>query len=396
MAKKLRVKTFVSRTASTSRSTTFRPAPADSRFDAWLDSEAAEFRSQFNWFNEFRTPKISEATLTRLPARLDIDIINQYNLRTIDFGNWVSQFHRQNFNALLNVSLKDLASLVGSDNLGKGVLTIDWGGRGQRRALGLYKSWVKVINLRRHDRLDKLLNRLRDNGQGSTVDYVLNNYIEKTKGQNSGDNYGLNKKGIVWLLGSSGFGSFAHEFGHFLDNILYEKTKPRHKSSGLFTGDFVLPAEEVTERALLYALYGTNTVVAFNLTKADLTPLELAFFNVFTKTYYTPTKTGYKPSKNLTNIVDYCGGLNGNYNYWGSFCECWARIFEGWVQYALDKKGIQNKFLVTPEKKFEVQNKVIDGREVTVTSGRKVYPLSSTYPKINSDIKTILNIFAKT
>lgn len=378
---------------ATQRTTTVNPAPSDSRFDFWSGSEAAENRAEFNWFNEFRTPVISNATLTRLPSRLDLDIVQKYNLRTIDFGNWVTQFHRQNFNALLNVSLADLAKLIGTDNLGKGELTIDWGGRGQRRALGLYKSWVKVINLRRHERLDKLLKKV-NSGQAT---YIIDRYTATSSGHRGGTNYTLNKKGVVWILGTSGFGSFAHEFGHFLDNVLYEKTKPLFKSSGMFTGDSLLPinlttSNKYSEYDLIYSLYGYNSNQANSV--SDLTKLELAFFNVFVKTYYTKKGAYYTPSANLKRIDKYCKELGGKYGYWGSFVECWARIFEGWVQWALGKKMIFNDFLVSSDKKFEVSTKIIDGKEVKRGEGRLVYPSTDTYPKINKDINTILNIFA--
>lgn len=382
--------------SATQRTTTVNPAPSDSRFDFWTNSEAAERRAEYNWFNEFRTPKISSATLTKLPARLDIDIVKKYKLRTIDFGNWVTQFHRQNFNAVLNVSLNDLAKLVGTDNLGKGELTIDWGGRGQRRALGLYKSWVKVINLRRHERLDKLLKKVNY----SQSQYILSNYVELSSGHKGGTNYTLNKKGVVWLLGTSGFGSFAHEFGHFIDNVLYEKTKHRFTNKGMFTGESVLPyggsGSQYTDAEIIYMLYGYKTIsTGLPITAADLTPLELAFYNVFTTTYYKREYNYWLPNDNLNRIVDYCNNKEGNYKYWGSFVECWARIFEGWVQYALDKKGIKNTFLVSSDKKFEVSSKIIDGKEITRAEGRKVYPTTSTYPKINKYILVILDIFAK-
>jgi len=380
----------------TQRSTTFNPAPSDSRYDFWTYSEAAENRAEFNWFNEFRTPKISNATLTKLPARLDIDIVQKYNLRTIDFGNWVTQFHRQNFNAVLNVGLADLAKLVGSDNLGKGELTVDWGGRGQRRALGLYKSWVKVINLRRHERLDKLLKKVNT----SQSNYIIQNYVELGSGHKGSSNYTLNKKGVVWILGTSGFGSFAHEFGHFIDNVLYEKTKHKFVNRGMFTGESVLPydgSRTYSETDIIFMLYGyKNIATGLPYSAADLTPLELAFYQVFTTTYYKKDASqSWQPNDNLKRLVEYCAINQGQYTYWGSFVECWARIFEGWVQYALDKKGIKNTFLVSSYKKFEVSSKIIDGKEITRAEGSKVYPVSTTYPKINKYILTILDIFAK-
>ena len=406
-AKKLRVVTLVSPNAPTQRNTAYVPPTSDSRYDNWIESNAyLDQAKELQWFDEFRTPKLSTGSYVKLRPRLDIDIIKNFQIKTIDFGNWVSQFNRINFLALLNLSCEDLAKMLGTLNLGKGKLIIDWGGRGQRRALGLYKPYYKVLNLRRHERLDKLLDKLRNNGQRATVDKVLNEFIDKKKGQNSGDNYYLNKKGIVWLLGSSGFGSFAHEFGHFMDNVFYEATHVKHKNfSMLFTGEGVLPNKPVLETDLINAMYnlsGQQNAQNYGISTYSSLPkqsgLYQAFFNVFVTCYYT--KTGdknnptYKPNANLKRLIDFCEKAGGNYNYWGSFCECWARIFESYTQYYLDKAGIKNTFLVTPQKKFEVQQKVIDGRTITVTEGSKVYVSSDTLPKLNKYMKEIFNTFA--
>jgi hypothetical protein len=160
----------------------------------------------------------------------------------------------------------------------------------------------------------------------------------------------------------------------------------------MFTGINTLPIQTMLEDSLVSYMFGN-----FNMKVKDLTELELAFFNVFKNTYYTKTKFGMlTPSKNLLNIQDFCLKNKGKVTYWTSFVECWARIFEGWVQWSLKAKGIENRYLVTPEKKFEIQVKVIDGREIKVEEGRKVYPLNTVYPKINSDMKKIINIFART
>ena len=61
----------------------------------------------------------------------------------------------------------------------------------------------------------------------------------------------------------------------------------------------------------------------------------------------------------------------------------------------LDSKGVSNTFLVGEAKKFEIQVKVVDGKEITKEVGRLCYPDATSVKKVSKEIKQILNIFAK-
>ena len=167
----------------TKRLTSFNPEPANSRLDAWYRSDGAEVLAKKNWWYKFRKP--SKPNTIDVPDRLDIDLCQTYGIYTITFGEWVSMFDRLNFCAALKPALEDLASIVlvkkSPRELGKGELTIDWGGRGRKGAAGLYSSGYTTLHLRRFTRPDKLLAQLEDIGQ-NPADYLAK-YFKPIRGQ---------------------------------------------------------------------------------------------------------------------------------------------------------------------------------------------------------------------
>ena len=377
------------------RVTPYTPEPTGSRLDSYERSDGAIKKGSINnWWHKFRTPSLRDEFRNELP-RLDIDVIERYKLKNIIFGNWVKNFDRLNFAACLGYALQDLQTVIGKvdKGLGKGKLTVDWGGRGKKGALGLYYSRDKIINLRRFTRPDKLLAKLAEIGQ-DTRPYI-NKYFEPVKGQGNSTNYQLNDKGYIWALGASGFGSFAHEYGHFLDNILGGISGAK---SGFLSGTGVLPtARELDRIDIERAFYGNN------FKNNDFYANYL--FIVFLKLYYDKKEKNagilgkieyYTPSNNLLNLEKYCLGTGGKETYWLSFIEVWARVFESYTQYILGTKGIENTFLVSDAKKFEVQVKIIDGQEITKEVGRLCYPSQESIKKYSKDIKNFLDIFATT
>jgi hypothetical protein len=378
----------------TKRVTPYTPEPPNSRLDSYERSDGAIMKGSVNnWWHKFRTPS-QKYDLTGALPRLDIDVIERYKLKNIIFGNWVKNFDRLNFSACLGYALADLQTVIGKvdKGLGKGKLTVDWGGRGKKGALGLYYSGDRIINLRRFSRPDKLLKNLQEAGQDTTP--YINKYFEPVKGQGNSTNYQLNDKGYIWALGSSGFGSFAHEYGHFLDNILGGIAGAK---SGFLSGTGVLPtAPELDRIDIERAFYPNN----FKVNDFYANYLFIIFLNLY---YDKKVKTNvfgkveyYTPSKNLINLVKYCQNTGGKELYWLSFIEVWARVFESYTQYVLSSKGIENMFLVSDAKKFEVQVKIIDGKEITKEVGRLCYPSQESIKKYSKDIKNFLDIFATT
>jgi hypothetical protein len=382
----------------TRRITPANPEPDGSRLDSYERSDGAKLKGKrYNWYDDFRSPK--KRAYEGLPPRLDIEIVEDYNLKTIIFGNWVKQFDRLNFCATLKIALEDLQIYIFNkkkitSGLGKKILTIDWGGRGKKGALGTYNNFYTILHLRRFTRPDKLLQRLAEIGQ-DTEPY-LRNYFEPIKGQSGATNYQLNNKGYIWALGSSGFGSFAHEYGHFLDNYIGRKLGAKDK---FISGRGVMPvppykSTELTLEDIRYAFCGSR----------HNTPTDAHYFmfTIFVELYYIKKikntifgkEEYYIPSVNLENLVKYCQRTGGKETYWLSFIEVWARLFETYTQIKLDAKGIENTFLVGQQKKFEIQVKVVDGIEITKEVGQLCYPLPSTVKKVSKQIDEILDIFA--
>lgn len=101
-------------------------------------------------------------------------IVEQYNLKGIVFGNYVSQEERYHFLYKISKQLEVIAKITKRKNLGKGKLIIAFGAEGKARALAHYNADKQLINLSRGRKGD---------------------YTQVLKGENS----------------------FIHEFGHFVD-----------------------------------------------------------------------------------------------------------------------------------------------------------------------------------
>ncbi|MCH2225993.1 MAG: hypothetical protein MK066_14590, partial [Crocinitomicaceae bacterium] len=75
-----------------------------------------------------------EFGLTRIKELDPLAIVKKYNLKGIVFGNYVSQEERYFFLFKIEKQLSLLASLKGSNNLGKGILIIAFGSQGMAKA----------------------------------------------------------------------------------------------------------------------------------------------------------------------------------------------------------------------------------------------------------------------
>lgn len=115
---------------------------------------------------------------------------NYYNLRAFEFGNWLNQQDRQNYLSGMGIALYDLHKLLGfapTKISFKGRLAIAFGARGRGKALAHFEPGSFTINLTRYSRPDAVNERPAD----------------------------YNKLNL--LLKDGGVGSFAHEYGHALD-----------------------------------------------------------------------------------------------------------------------------------------------------------------------------------
>lgn len=113
-----------------------------------------------------------------------------YDLRAIEFGNWLSQQDRVNYVAGLGLALYDLHRVIDFKphqiSLG-GKLSVAFGARGRGSALAHFEPETFAINITRYSR--------------------------PKKGSHNHSGF----KRIKLLTASGGVGSFAHEFAHALD-----------------------------------------------------------------------------------------------------------------------------------------------------------------------------------
>lgn len=112
-----------------------------------------------------------------------IFIKEYYDLKSIAFGNWVSQEDRWNYIAALGIGLYDLNQVLGfrpQQISLSGHLSVAFGARGRGSAVAHFELQGFVINITRYSRKDK---------------------------KNKSD----------YLTSSAGMGAFAHEYAHALD-----------------------------------------------------------------------------------------------------------------------------------------------------------------------------------
>lgn len=214
---------------------------------------------------------------------------NYYGLKAFEFGNWLSQQDRINYLSGLGLALFDLHKLLGftPKQIGiKGKLSVAFGARGRGKALAHFEPAAFVINLTRYGRPKQL------------------------------DKRPLNFRRVNLILQDGGVGSFAHEFAHALD---------------YYAGTFI-------EKAPDWQISGgrsTNPAIRFpSLKKPKLQGLMDNLLN----------KIMWK-GKNVQS--DYYKRLNkkGTKEYYLRRNEIWARSFEVYVHFKLEKHKNKNVFL---------------------------------------------------
>ena len=120
-----------------------------------------------------------------------------FKLKGFQFGNWLSNEDRYNYLAAIYICLHDLNKVLKFKGANLGMdnnLVISFGARGSARALAHYEPANDVINMTRYKRMDLINKQRAAVGQPP---------IEMTK--------------LERFVYTGGVGSFAHEYGHYLD-----------------------------------------------------------------------------------------------------------------------------------------------------------------------------------
>lgn len=194
--------------------------------------------------------------------------VDHFGLHGIEFGNWMTQEDRMDFLFATMVTLADMAQALNIPQGKMGLtqkLQIALGARGKGgKAAAFYHPAYYLINL--------------------------------TK--------------------TAGAGTFAHEFGHALDEHLF--IRETGKKNGMTSGG------RSTDRSTNPALYATNSP-------------EYLFEKMFEALYY---KDG-KPTKFNRDQA-------GRTEYFRRREEVWARTFEHYVRIKFEEKGIVNKWASRP------------------------------------------------
>lgn len=214
--------------------------------------------------------------------------IEQFSLYGFGYGNWVTQEDRFNYQTAFYFSAKHLQQVLvfPKENIGLfRSLSVTFGARGVPKALAHYEPANDLINLSRYDRGDE-------------------------------------DKSMRFMY-TGGMGSFAHEYGHFLDYWFGKFVDRKAGESSLSDGN---------------SIAGEKFQVKY--TKAN--PLRLAMAELMQAVIFKNPQKGiltayYKRLKD--NYGDIGGGYFLRHN------EIFARLFEVYIFHELKALKIKNAFL---------------------------------------------------
>ncbi len=262
----------------------------------WRDKHA--FNQVLDLSSKFRN-RIKDLPKTwKVKISNEDEISKTYGFRGFQFGNWVSTEDRYNYLMGLHLCCIDLNSILKfKNNLGLGgELGISVGARGSSPALAHFEPSRYIINLTLYK--DEVFNPFT----GLKLDW------DKTRR----------------FLQTGGIGSFAHEYGHFLDFVLGGYYDQSAKSWALSGG-----SSTSTKRL--------NNVLKLKMRTLMDSVLESALWVDFLKG---------KPTGLQTRLEKADKGKSSP--YFTQRTEIFARLFEQYIQQKLLDQHVQNRFLHKP------------------------------------------------
>lgn len=214
---------------------------------------------------------------------------NYYGLKAFEFGNWLSQQDRLNYVSGLGLALYDLHKLLGlkPEKISiKNRLGIAFGARGRGKALAHFEPGSFVINLTRYSRPPHEKSRPKD------------------------------FRRVSLIVNDGGVGAFAHEYGHALDYF-----GALHVEKG---DTFSLSGDDSVNPKPNAAYIKKNTLRGL---------MEKLLYKIIwnTPNKYTPYYSRLTKGKTR--------------KYFLQRNEIFARAFEVYVQYKLEKQSHKNIFL---------------------------------------------------
>lgn len=248
------------------------------------------------FYRTFRKPMILPTNYVQDVNSID-RVQSIFKIRGFQFGNWVTTEDRFNYLAAMYICLFDMQRVVRFQNSNLGLsnqLAISFGARGNPGALAHYEPVNVVINISRYKREDVLKKEIEAAGRKPPA------HIPKE----------------VLFLYTGGIGSFAHEYGHFLDGVFGLYSEPSEGRAYL-TGK----RGSVSKDRIVYPA----SAIMRNL-------VEDFFEIIFWK----------KPGKKS----DYSLRLEeSKSDYIQNRQEIFARVFEQYIDLKLKKIKIQNDFI---------------------------------------------------
>lgn len=262
-----------------------------------------------------------------IPKNYDYDNIDfikaYYGLFAVEFGNWLSQQDRKNYLGGLGLSLFDLSHILNfspKEISLKGKLSVAFGARGRGSAIAHFEPHTFTINLTRFARPK----------------------------QGSAQKKGFDRNAL--LVAGGGMGSFAHEYGHALD--FYGGTYVEKTKGGALSGSNSLRIEPDKKIMAEKSLAGL---------------MEKLLYKIIWKN--TTEHSEYYKRLEKANLSEYYFRRN----------EIFARAFETYVHYKMDKKKYKNIFLA--------ENKYIPRYYLTPAEMKK---LEADFDKLISGLKAKL------
>lgn len=240
----------------------------------------------------------------------------EFNLKGIQFGNWLSTEDKYDYLSAFWIGMNDLQSIIQfkSKNLGlNNRLAVCFGSRGIANSKAHFSGKNNVINLNRYNNITS---------------------IEK----------------MTRFLGSGGSGSLAHEFGHYLDSIFGSELE-RNKELWWLTDSCT----------------GIKKFHKNDVNKAKF-PMRYQMAVIFEKLLWTEQKgvtINSDYAQRLLKIPTISGG-----GYYRKPIEIWARLFEVYISYKMHKKGLSNTFL-TKSQSYIKQGHMIYVNEKEIKSLEK-------------------------
>lgn len=134
-------------------------------------------RAQKWWIGE----RVKQSGRYQIDGFLQVEdqmqIVNKYSLKGFEYGNWVNNNDRNDRLSATAESLRDLATIIGTENIGfDGMLGIAFGARGVHGALAHFEPGTYMINLTREKGFGSLAHEY-----GHALDYFFGTYIDQNK-----------------------------------------------------------------------------------------------------------------------------------------------------------------------------------------------------------------------